>query len=70
MDILMIYWNSVWSHGRRDRSSALSRHSSAELAAYERRLHRPNERTGATNVVRIDGRPWMAETDKTRPTRH
>jgi len=70
MDILMIYWNSVWSHSQRDRSSLLLRHSSAEMAAYERRLHRPKDRMGGASVVHIDGRPWMAEAGKTRPMRH
>lgn len=70
MDILMVYWNSVWSHSQRDRSSLLSQHSTAELDAYERRLHPPKRRAGESSVVHIDGRPWTAEADMSRPTRH
>jgi hypothetical protein len=63
MDILMVYWNSVWSHSQRDRSSLLSQHSNAELDAYERRLQPRKRRAGEATVVRIDGRPWVAEHD-------
>lgn len=70
MDILMVYWNSVWSHSQRDRTSLLSQHSSAELDAYERRLHSRKGRADGASVVRIDGRPWVAEDDSSRHTRH
>ena len=48
MDILMIYWNSVWTNSRRDTASLLADHSGAELEAYERALHpaRKPARTG------------------------
>ncbi len=39
MDILMIYWNSVWADSRRDSASLLADHSGGELEAYERALH-------------------------------
>lgn len=70
MDILMIYWKSVWSHSRQDRSSLLSRHSGAELDAYERRLHQPKRRAGGSSVVHIDGRPWTVVTNKSLRTQH
>lgn len=70
MDILMVYWNSVWSNSQRDRTSLLSRHSSAELEAYERRLQQPKRRAHESNVVHVDGRPWTVVTNKTRHTQH
>ena len=64
MDILMIYWNSVWTNSQRDRASLLSKHSGAELRAFERVLHgsprsepprsaatpRPRDRRGGSTV--------------------
>lgn len=73
MDILMIYWKSVWAHSQRDASSLLARHSSAEMDAYERRLHpatlgaAPARRA---SVVRLDGTPWTAEAARSGETRH
>ena len=39
MDILMIYWNSVWTNSQRETVSLLADHSSDEMRAFERRLH-------------------------------
>lgn len=73
MDILMIYWKSVWAHSHRDASSLLAGHSSAEMDAYERRLH-PATLAAAparrASVVRLDGTPWRAEAPRTDETRH
>jgi hypothetical protein len=70
MDILMIYWNSVWSNSRRDTSNLLASHSGAELEAYERRLHPRKALASKSNVVHIDGRPWTADTARPIPTPH
>lgn len=73
MDILMIYWKSVWAHSHRNASSLLARHSSAEMDAYERRLH-PSTLAAAparrSSVVRLDGTPWPAGAVKSDETRH
>jgi hypothetical protein len=72
MDILMIYWKSVWAHSHRDASRVLARHSSAEMDAYERRLHSSTLAAAPArraHVVRLDGTPWTpgaAESDETR----
>ena len=38
MNILMIYWNSVWTNSRRDNVSLLADRSGADLKAYRRAL--------------------------------
>jgi len=57
MDILMIYWNSVWAPGRPAPSSFLSDHSSAEMKTFERRLRPSQEENEArSKQQRLAGR--------------
>jgi len=41
MDILAIYWNSVWAHGASTRSGMFEKHSAAEEWAFARALNTP-----------------------------
>ena len=68
MDILMIYWNSVWAHGRPDPVSFLSNHSSAEMRAFERRLHPTQEEVEAQTAPRLMGRRGTVERTTSRRT--
>ncbi len=61
MDILMVYWNSVWANSRRDRSSLLADHSSAELQAYERRLRASKRRPGGAEIVSLADRARLTD---------
>ena len=61
MDILMIYWNSVWAHGQPDPVSFLSDHSSAEMRAFERRLHPSPEEVKAQSALHLMGRRWTID---------
>jgi hypothetical protein len=61
MDILMIYWNSVWAHGQPDPTSFLSNHSSAETRAFERRLHPTQAEVKAQRTLHLMGRRWTVD---------
>lgn len=41
MDILMVYWKSAWQTAMRSRDEFDQKHDAGELAAFDRRLHRP-----------------------------
>ena len=56
MDILMIYWNSVWAHGQPNSASFLSDHSSAETTAFERRLQPAHEEVEVQTALHLTGR--------------
>ena len=60
MDILMIYWNSVWTNSKRDRASLLAGHSGAELQAYERALHGTPRARSSRGTPRPRTRAWQA----------
>ena len=61
MDILMIYWNSVWAHGQPEPASFLSHHSSAEMRAFERRLHPTREEAETRTRLHLMGRRWTVD---------
>lgn len=60
MDILMIYWNSVWANSRRRSASLLADHSSAEMQAYERRLRAADRHPSGAAPLRMEGGTWKA----------
>ena len=61
MDILMIYWNSVWAHGRPNPASFLADHSSTEMRAFERRLHPTPEDMRAQSALHLADRRWRLD---------
>lgn len=67
MDILMIYWNSVWTDSRRDTASLLGSHSGAELAAYERALGVAARPAAAGSGPGLGGRTRTREPSGTPP---
>ena len=42
MDILMVYWKATWQAAVAARHTLSKAHDGGELAAFDRRLHRPN----------------------------
>ncbi len=60
MNILMIYWNSVWTSSKRDRASLLAGHSGAELRAFERALHDSPRAGSRRGTPRPRARTWQA----------
>ena len=61
MDILMIYWNTVWSHGQPEPVSFLADHSSAEERAFERRLHPSPAEVKRQSALHLAGRRWTID---------
>lgn len=42
MDILMVYWKATWQAAVTARHTLSKAHDGSELAAFDRRLHRPS----------------------------
>lgn len=61
MDIMRIYWNSVWAHGRPGPASFLADHGGAEVSALERRPHPAKEEVEAQTAPHLDGRRRTAD---------